>query len=99
MSITATVRGRLKGEPASSQKIHDEYTAKIKESIRQAGDLSHIVYVNPGDLRQFLAVDTWESAEHAAAFYGSPQLQDVFGRIFEDKPEVIVWEDPGWNKW
>ena len=99
MAVTITIRARLKGDPASIQKIHDEVTGATKDMARQAGDLNHHVYLNPMDRRDFLGIDVWQSAEQAQAFAGSPQIQEFFGRMFEGEPEVRVWADSGWNQW
>ena len=99
MAVTITIRARLKSDPASIQKIHDEVTAATKEMARQAGDISHIVYLNPQDRREFLGIDTWQSAEQAQAFAASPQIQEFFGNMFEGAPEVTIWSEAGWNKW
>jgi quinol monooxygenase YgiN len=99
MAVTITIRARLKSDPASIQKIHDEVTGATKEMARQAGDISHIVYLNPEDPREFLGIDTWQSAEQAQAFAASRQIQEFFGRMFEGQPEVTVWAESGWNKW
>ena len=82
MAVTITIRARLKGDPASIQKIHDEVTGATKEMARQAGDISHHVYLNPMDRHDFLGIDVWQSAEQAQAFAGSPQIQEFFGRMF-----------------
>jgi quinol monooxygenase YgiN len=99
MSVTITIRARLKADPSTIQRIHDEVTAATKDMARQAGDISHIVYLDAQDRREFLGIDTWQSAEQAQAFAGSPQIQDFFGRMFDGQPEVKVWTDAGWNKW
>jgi quinol monooxygenase YgiN len=99
VAVTITIRARLKAEPATIQKIHDDVTAATKDMARQAGDISHVVYLDPEDRREFLGIDTWQSAEQAQAFAGSPQIQEFFGRMFEGQPEVKVWLDPDWNKW
>lgn len=99
MAVTITIRARLKGDPASIQKIHDEVTGATKDAARQAGDLTHVVYLNPHDRREFLGIDTWQSAEQAQAFAGSPQIQEFFGNMFEGAPEVTIWAESGWNKW
>ena len=99
MAVTITIRARLKSDPKSIQKIHDEVTGATKEMARQAGDLSHAVYLNAQDPRDFLGIDTWQSAEQAQAFAGSPQIVEFFGRMFEGEPEVKIWRDSGWNQW
>ena len=99
MAVTITTRARLKGDPQSIQKIHDEVTSATREMALQAGDISHIVYLEAQDRRQFLGIDTWQSAEQAQAFAGSPQIQEFFGRMFEGEPEVRIWIESGWNKW
>ena len=99
MAVTITIRAHLAADAQSIQKIHDEVTGATKEMARQAGDISHAVYLDAQDPRQFLGIDTWQSAEQAQAFAGSPQIQEFFGRMFEGEPEVRIWIDPGWNKW
>lgn len=99
MSVTITIRARLKGDPAAMRQIHDQVTGATKEMAKQAGDLTHIVYLGSEDQREFLGIDTWQSAEQAQAFAASPQIQEFFGRLFEGQPEVKIWADPGWNKW
>lgn len=99
MPVTITIRARLKADPKSIQKIHDQVTGATKDMAKQAGDISHVVYLNPQDQRDFLGIDTWQSPEQAQAFAGSPQIQDFFSQMFEGQPEVKVWADAGWNKW
>lgn len=99
MAVTITIRARLKADPSSIQKIHDQVTGATKEMARQAGDLTHVVYLNPQDRREFLGIDTWQSAEKAQAFAGSPQIQEFFSQMFDGEPEVKVWAESGWNKW
>jgi quinol monooxygenase YgiN len=99
MAVTVTIRARLKGSPDSIQKIHDQVTGATKEMARQAGDLTHAVYLDPQDGREFLGIDTWQSVEQMQAFASNPQIQEFFGQMFEGQPEVKVWEDSGWNRW
>ena len=99
MAVTITVRARLKGSPESIQKIHDQVTGATKDMARQAGDLTHVVYLNAQDPRDFLGIDTWQSAEQAQSFASSPQIQEFFGQMFEGEPEVKAWTDSGWNRW
>jgi quinol monooxygenase YgiN len=99
MAVTISIRARLKADPATIQKIHDQETGATKEMARQAGDISHAVYLNAMDPRDFLGIDVWQSAEQAQAFAGSPQIVEFFGQMFEGQPEVKIWTEPGWNKW
>ncbi|MGN6676308.1 MAG: antibiotic biosynthesis monooxygenase family protein [Streptosporangiaceae bacterium] len=99
MKVTITVRARLKGDSKSAKQLHDQVTGATKEMARQAGDLTHAVYLNPMDDRDFLGIDTWDSAEHAQAFAGSPQIQDFFSKLFEGQPEVKMFVDSDWNQW
>lgn len=99
MAVTITIRARLKGNPDSIQKIHDQVTSATKDMARQAGDLTHVVYLNPQDRRDFLGIDTWQSAEQAQTFAGSAQIREFFGQMFDGEPEVKVWTESGWNRW
>lgn len=99
MKVTITIRARLKGDSKAGQKLHDEVTAATKEMALKAGDLKHLVFLNPQDDRDFLGIDEWDTAEHAQAFAGSPQIQEFFSNLFEGQPEVKVWVDSGWNQW
>jgi quinol monooxygenase YgiN len=99
MSVFVTVKGRLRDDPDAIRKIHDEVTSATKEMATQAGDISHRVYLDPQDRRDFLGVDEWQSAEAVQAFSANPQIQEFFGQMFEGQPEVTVWEGSGWNEW
>ena len=99
MAVTITIRARLKADPQSVQKIHDEVTAATKEMALQAGDISHRVYLNPQDGRDFLGIDEWKSAEAVQAFSANPQIQEFFGQMFGGSPEVTIFEGAGWNEW
>jgi quinol monooxygenase YgiN len=59
--------GRLGDHPEAIRKIHDEVTTATKEMALQAGDISHRVYLNPQDGRDFLGIDEWKSAEAVQA--------------------------------
>ena len=73
--------------------------AATKDMALQAGDISHRVLLNPGDARDFLGIDEWQSAEAVQAFSASPQIQEFFSQMFERAPEVVIWEGAGWNDW
>jgi quinol monooxygenase YgiN len=97
--VCVTIRGRLRDDPAAIKQIHDQVTAATKNMAVQAGDISHRVYLNPQDDRDFLGIDEWQSAEAVQTFSANPQIQEFFGQMFEGQPEVTVWEGSGWNEW
>jgi len=97
--VLVTIRGLLRDDPEAIREIHDEVTTATKEMALQAGDISHRVYLNPQDGRDFLGIDEWQSAEAVQAFSANPQIQEFFARMFEGQPEVTVWEGSGWNAW
>jgi quinol monooxygenase YgiN len=99
MAVTITIRARLKGDQSSMRKVHDDVTRATMEMAKQAGDISHRVYLNPMDERDFFGIDVWQTAEQAQAFAGSPQIQEFFGQLFEGPPEVTAWMDSDWNQW
>ena len=99
MAVLVTTKARLRDDPAAIQQIHDQVTAATKEMAQQAGDISHRVYLNPMDQRDFFGIDEWQSAEAVQTFAANPQIQEFFGQMFEGQPEVMIYEDSGWNAW
>jgi quinol monooxygenase YgiN len=97
--VLVTIRGRLRDEPGAIRQIHDQVTGATKDMAQQAGDISHHVYLNPQDDRDFLGIDEWESAEAVQAFSANPQIQEFFGQMFEGAPAVTIYEASGWNEW
>jgi len=99
MAVLVTIRGRLRDEPEAIRQIHDSVTGATKEMAQQAGDISHRVYLNPQDGRDFLGIDEWQTAEAVQQFSANPQIQEFFGQMFEGLPEVTIWAGSGWNEW
>ena len=99
MAVTITVRARLKGDPASMQRVHDEVTRATMEAAKRAGDISHRALLNPQDRREILVIDEWQTAEQARAFSEDPRIEEFFAQLFDGPPEVTAWVDPGWNRW
>jgi quinol monooxygenase YgiN len=99
MAVTVTIRGRLKGDQTSMKKMHDEVTGATREMARQAGDISHRIFLNPMDPQDFLGIDVWQSAEQTQAFSADPRIRQFFADLFEGPPEVIAWVDSDWNQW
>ena len=96
---TVVIRARLRGNQASARQLHDQVTAATREMAIAAGDVSHRVFLNPADPRDFLGIDVWRSAEQMAAFSANPQIGEFFGKLFDGAPEVTVWVNSGWNEW
>jgi quinol monooxygenase YgiN len=99
MRYTVTVRARLRGTPAEAKKLHDDTTRATKDMAKQAGDLTHTIYLDPQDPKAFLGIDTWSTLEGLQKFAASPQIQEFFGKLFDGAPEVKVWVDSDWNQW
>lgn len=97
--VLVTIRARLRDDPEAIRQIHDGVTAATKDMAVQAGDISHRIYLNPQDRRNFLGIDEWQSAEAVQAFSANPQIQEFFSQMFDGLPEVTVWEGAGWNEW
>jgi len=97
--VLVTIKGRLRDDPEAIQQIHDSVTGATKEMAQQAGDISHRVYLNPMDQRDFLGIDEWQSAEAVQAFSADPQIQEFFGQMFEGAHEVTIYQGAGWNEW
>ena len=98
-AVTVIIRARLRGDPAAARQLHDQVTAATKEMALAAGDLSHLVFLNPADPGAFLGIDEWRSGEAVQAFASSPQITDFFGQLFDGPPDVTVWVPSGWNEW
>ena len=79
--------------------VHDQVTGATREMARQAGDISHQVFLNPMDPHDSLTIDVWQTAEQAQAFAGDPRIQEFFGQLFEGAPEVTAWVESDWNRW
>ncbi len=99
MKYTVTVRARLKGDAAAAKALHDRVTGSTKDAAKQAGDLTHRVFLDPRDPKAFLGIDEWSSLEGIQGFAGSPQIKQFFADLFEGEPEVRVWVDSDWRQW
>jgi quinol monooxygenase YgiN len=99
MKYTVTVRATLRGTPAQAKKLHDDVTKMTKDMAKQAGDLTHVIYLDPRDPKAFLGIDTWSTLEGLTKFAQSAEIRDFFGKLFEGEPEVRVWVDSDWNQW
>ena len=99
MSYIVTVHGTLKADPKELQAIHDA-GAKVAEPIAKSmGNISHHPYLNPQNPREFFDVDVWESLEGLQKFFADPSMAAEFGKLFEARPEITIYEDKGWHRW
>ena len=99
MKYTVTVRARLKQDQRGSKDLHDRVTKATRDAAKQAGDLTHRVFLDPKDPKAFFGIDEWSSLEGIQKFSASPDIQKFFGDLFEGAPEVRVWVDSDWNQW
>ena len=97
-AVSVTIRARLRSDQATAQQLHDQVTGATREMAIAAGDISHRVFLNPMDPRDFLGIDEWKSAEAVGAFASSPQIQEFFAQLFDGQPNVTVWVPSGWNE-
>jgi quinol monooxygenase YgiN len=97
--VSVVIRARLRSDQASARQLHDQVTGATREMAMAAGDISHHVFLNPADPKDFLGIDVWKSAEAVGAFASSPQIAEFFGQLFDGQPEVTVWVPSGWNEW
>lgn len=97
--VSVVVRARLRGDPVGAKQLHDNVTRATREMAQAAGDISHHIFLNPGDPSDFLGIDVWKSADAAMAFAGNPQIAEFFGNLFEGPPEITVWTESDWNQW
>lgn len=97
MQYVVTVRGKLKGDQAQAQSVHDATIAQISPQGREMGSTGHQTYLNPENEKDFLAVDFWNNMEGIQKLYSDPNLATEFGKLFEGEPEVTVWVNSGWE--
>lgn len=96
MAYIVVVRGRLKGDQAEAQAVHDATVGKISPQSREMGSTGHTAYLNTEDEKDFLAIDSWDNLEAIQQLYSDPALAEEFGKLFEGQPEVTVWAESGW---
>lgn len=97
MQYVVTVRGRLKGNLAEAQKVHDATISQVSPQSRSMGSTGHQTYLNPEDEKEFLAIDFWNNLEGIQKLYSDPNLAVEFGKLFDGEPEVVIWTNSGWE--
>lgn len=94
------VRGRLAGADAESARAaHDQVASSGEESVVAAGDVAHVVFVDPNDPFEIIAVDIWSSPDNLEAVYSDPMFQSGFSAIFDEPPAITVFASTDWFEW
>jgi hypothetical protein len=100
MNYIVVVRGTLRSaDEKQSRKTHDATVAMIGPQGRSMGNIGHRAYLNPGNRREFLAIDTWDNLEGPQKLLQDPNLAAEFGKLFDGMPEVTILEEAGWSAW
>jgi len=93
-----TVRGVLKDTAeGAAQKTHDAIVERLTPRGRSLGSSGHRAFLNTQDKREFLAIDTWESAEGMQQFMSDQSVGADIASLFEGQPQVTVWSESGWS--
>jgi hypothetical protein len=58
MAVTVVLRGRLKLDPGVARQMQGQGGAALRDSARQAGDISHVLYLGAKDPNECLIVDS-----------------------------------------
>jgi quinol monooxygenase YgiN len=98
MKVIATVRGKLK-DVKDIQRLHDETARQAQPIGKSLGNISHHPYLNAQNPREFFDVDVWENKEGMEQFFNDPKMGEVFGTLFEERPEINFYTDAGWYRW
>ena len=97
MKFITVVRGKLKDtDTKAAQAGHDATVAKLSAISKPMGAVGHRAYLNPQNLQEFLAVDTWDNVEGLQKFMADPNVGAEFGKLFDGMPDVTVWAESGW---
>ncbi len=99
MRYIVTVRGRLKGDKAEAQKVHDATVAQISPRGKAMGSTGHQAYLNTQDEQEFFAVDFWDNIEAIQQLYSDPDLAAEFAKLFDGEPEINIWGQAGWMEY
>jgi hypothetical protein len=100
MKYIVTVRGRLKAtDPKEAQMGHDATVDRLSPIGRPLGSVGHMVFLNPQDPREFLAIDTWQSLEGLQKFMAdAADPGAAIAALFEGQPDIAMWgEAEGWR--
>lgn len=94
------VRGRLAGDDAdAARQAHDALASAGEEASVAAGDVAHVVFLDPNDPLEFIAVDVWSSPDNLEAVYTDPAFATGFGDLFAEPPSITVFASTNWYEW
>lgn len=103
--IVAIVRGMVKSR-AEAMAVHNQIVGGGVNAVRMEGGLTHDAYFRltpPGtpESLEFLAVDTWMSAEGMKKVYENPEFLAGFTKLFAAPPVTSTWQHPAgeWVEW
>ena len=99
MKYLVTVHGTLKADPKELKKIHDTDAAEAEPIAKALGNTSHHPYLNSKNSREFFDVDVWESKEGMQQFFNDKTMAEKFAKLFDERPEINIYEDNGWYRW
>ncbi len=94
------VRGRLAGtDPEAAREAHDALASAGEDASVAAGDIAHLVYLDPSDPLEFIAVDVWTSPDNLEAVYTDPDFAAGFAALFAEPPTITVFASTDWFEW
>lgn len=94
------VRGRLASDDiAALEAQHDAFVEASEETVRDLGDVAHVVHLGRDDVREFLAIDVWVEVEPIVDLYSSPEFGEALGGLFEGPPTITVHQSTDWYQW
>jgi hypothetical protein len=96
MNYLAIVRGKLKGSTKDAKMAHDATVEQLSAMTRPMGATGHKAHLNPQDLTQFLAIDTWNNLEGLQKFMSDPKVAESLGALFEGMPDISIWAESDW---
>lgn len=100
MSYIVVVRGTLKsGDERDSRKVHDATMEMLGQAGKEMGNTGHRAYLKAGERQEFLAIDTWSNLEGPQKLLANPDLAAEFGKLFDGRPEVAIYEQTDWTGW
>jgi quinol monooxygenase YgiN len=93
------IRGTLAGDPATAEAAHNAAAEPIKAMANAAGDVGHLVYLDPQDPQSFIVIDLWKDVSVSQAFYASPAFQQGLSKVLAGPPTATAYAPTTWAQW